>query len=319
MGSEKLDKSSSTSGSDHAQKLHESLEQYEKEQQPPKRPKLVLAAVISLFCASAFGIILAGVTLARPVDITAACIARDLILFASVISWFYIGLHIRAARRDVYRLHPGPPQLHGEYLHATALLVARLAICIWVAALIAVSAMVAMAAPARGMEGAMPYLSLMICIGALPAFIVIAATIETTTVPFATACVSKPSLLTCRVSDFADDLVADESVSRRASLARARSGGLTPTTMMNTLGFRTGVVTPAAKPTVTAKVSSEPRNGVTQGTATPETPLVTPPPTYNPGGWRNDHAWDRITCGDITRNGDAARIWCYNSIILPLY
>ncbi|KAJ1329793.1 hypothetical protein MN608_06529 [Microdochium nivale] len=167
MSLEKPDKASSVSDTDDGQKLHESLEQFEKKQRPPRRPSLVLAAVISLFCASAFGIILAGVTLARPVDVVAACIARDLILFASVMSWFYIGLHVRAAKREIYRLHPGPPQMHGEYLHATALLVARLAICTWAAALIAVSAMVAMAPPARGMEGAVPYLNLMICIGAL--------------------------------------------------------------------------------------------------------------------------------------------------------
>jgi len=285
MAAEKSDKASSTTGDDDTKKLQESLEQIEKDRRLPRRPTLILAAILSLFGSSTFGIILAGITLARPVDVVAACISRDLILFASVVSYFYIGLHIRAARREVYRLHPGPPQLHGEYLHATALLVSRLSICIWISALIAVSAMVAMSAPARGMEGAVPYLNLMICIGAVPAFIVIAATIETTAVPFATACVSKPSLLTCRVSEFVEEIAADESVSRRASVSRAQASAPAPSTL---------ATNPAPEPAAPPPVSTTAPASITvkavpapaEASTAPVTPLVTPPPTYNPGGWR---------------------------------
>jgi hypothetical protein len=50
---------------------------------------------------------------------------------------------------------------------------------------------------------------------------VISCTIERNTIPFATAGISRTSTLTCRVSDFADDLAADLSVSRRGSVRQA--------------------------------------------------------------------------------------------------
>lgn len=69
-----------------------------------------------------------------------------------------------------------PPHLRGNYLHASALLVARLAIVVWIAALIATAVMIARAGPVpfryadgtkKGFVGAVPVLNLLICIGAM--------------------------------------------------------------------------------------------------------------------------------------------------------
>ena len=69
-----------------------------------------------------------------------------------------------------------PPHLRGNYLHASALLVARLAIVVWIAALIATVVMIARAGPIpfryadgtkKGFVGAVPVLNLLICTGAM--------------------------------------------------------------------------------------------------------------------------------------------------------
>ena len=69
-----------------------------------------------------------------------------------------------------------PPHLRGNYLHASALLVARLAIVIWIAALIATAVMIARAGSVpfryadgtkKGFVGAVPILNLLICMGAM--------------------------------------------------------------------------------------------------------------------------------------------------------
>ncbi|KAI1761409.1 hypothetical protein GGR53DRAFT_27363 [Hypoxylon sp. FL1150] len=225
MAREKYDaeKASSVGSNNHAQLLYSSLEQYNREQKRARRPSVLLAALIFLFLSSAGGISLAVVLMLQPVEIQAACIARDLILFAASLALLYICLHIRGARKDYRRRGPGPPQIYGEYLHASALIVERLGIAVWVAALVATAVMIAKAVPLRGLAGVTPYLNLAICIGAIPSFIIISACIESNPTPFATTGLSSSSFLTCRVSEFGDDLNADLSVSRRASLQRKES------------------------------------------------------------------------------------------------
>lgn len=160
------DQASSVDGK-HSELLYKSLDQYNKEQKKRKRPSIILGALILLFLASSGGIILAVVLMIQPVEIQAACIARDLILFAAAIALFYICIHIRGARKNFRRRGPGPPQIYGDYLHASALLVARLGIAVWVAALVATCVMIAKAAPLPGLAGTAPYLDLVICIGAM--------------------------------------------------------------------------------------------------------------------------------------------------------
>lgn len=152
---------------DHAQLLYSSLEQYNNEQKRRRRPSILLAALISLFLSATGGMILAIVLMLQPIDAPNACIARDLVLFAAVIALLYICLHIRGARKDYRRRGPGPPQTYGNYLHAGALLVARLGIAVWIAALVATAVMIAKAVPADGLAKTAPYLNLVVCIGAM--------------------------------------------------------------------------------------------------------------------------------------------------------
>ncbi|KAJ2971862.1 hypothetical protein NUW58_g9302 [Xylaria curta] len=208
----------------HAHLLYESLDQYTKERKKGKRPSVILTALIVLFLSSAGGIALAVVLMVQVAEAGATSLSRDLVLFAASMSILYIGLHIRGARKDYKRIDPGPPQLYGHYLHASALLVSRVGIIIWITAFIATTVMIARALiPSEGFLGKVPYLNLMLCIGAIPSFFIISVTIERNRTPFATAAISDASFLTCRVSEFADDIATDSSVSRQSSLQRKQS------------------------------------------------------------------------------------------------
>jgi hypothetical protein len=159
--------SSSAPSEAHARLLYQSLKKYNKEQMSRRRPSVILAALISLFLSSAGGIALAIVLMVKVVEKEAGCLSRDLILFAATISMFYIGLHIRGARKDYKREVSIPPQLYTEYLYATALLIARVGICVWAAALIATAILMARAVPFQDLSKTVPILNLLICIGAM--------------------------------------------------------------------------------------------------------------------------------------------------------
>ncbi|KAI0007693.1 hypothetical protein F4779DRAFT_628928 [Xylariaceae sp. FL0662B] len=317
------DQASSVDGS-HAQLLYHSLDQYNQEQKRRRRPSIVLGALVCLVISSAGGIALAIILMLQPVEIHAACIARDLILFAAAMTLLYIGLHIRAARKDYKRRGPGPPQIYGEYLHASALLVARLAIAVWIAALIATAVMIAKAGPFEGFAKKIPFLNLLICIGAIPPFLIISITIEKNPTPFATTGFSRSSFLTCRVSEFADDLAADMSVSRRASLQRKQSMNGSVMTLPTAEIFQYNAsklfaskkAKPAEHPIVlvgelpddkTELMANSPvrtSHPISSGlrpmpsSSVPPVPKLphslskSPQPTYNPGGWRNE--WNNV-------------------------
>ncbi|KAI1342707.1 hypothetical protein F5Y15DRAFT_313115 [Xylariaceae sp. FL0016] len=311
----------STAEANHARLLYESLEQYNREQKKRKRPSIILACLLCLFLSSGGGLALAILLLLQPVDIQVTCLSRDLILFAASMSLLYIVLHVRGARRDYRTAGPGPPQIYGNYLHASALLLARISIAVWLAALIATAIMISKAVPFEGWVGKLPFLDMVICLGAIPPFIIILTTVEKHPTPFATAAISRNSFLTCRVSEFADDLVADMSVSRRASLQRKesqRSGSVL--TMPTEDIFHIGVPTQEDVTGKKAKNLSvqvkEIRDDSTELMANspirsshatlphsmrpssippvpplPEALSKSPPePIYNPGGWR--HEWD---------------------------
>ncbi|RWA04366.1 hypothetical protein EKO27_g10738 [Xylaria grammica] len=293
---------STTSSEAHARLLYDSLEKYNEEQRKRKRPSVILVALIVLFLSSAGGITLAIVLMAKTIEIEAVCFSRDFILFAGVMSLLYIGLHICAARRDYKRGGPGPPQMYGQYLHASALLVARLSIVIWIGALVATAVMIARAIPLEGFSGKVPFLDLLLCVGAIsPSFLIISITIEKNPAPFATASISSASVLTCRVSQFADDLTADSSVSRRSSLQRRQSEARSVLTMSTEDMFRLGAAQLGEKNTAAAKrheSSSEkiaslpmaethhppPRENLSHSDPPPT--QAVPQPTYYPGGWR---------------------------------
>lgn len=149
---------------EHAQLLYESLEQYNEEQKKSRRPSVIFCALLVLFLSSAGGIALAVVLMAKGVEIGAASLSRDIILFAGIMSLLYICLHIRGARKEYKKERPGPPQSHGNYLHASAVLVARLSIITWVAALIATAVIIARTTHFEGFSGKVPFLNLLICI-----------------------------------------------------------------------------------------------------------------------------------------------------------
>lgn len=158
---------SASSSEAHARLLYESLEQYNREQKKRRRPSVILGALLLLFFCSACGITLAIVLMAKVVEVEAACLSRDLILFAGIMSLLYLGLHIKGARRDYTREGSGPPQLYGHYLHASALLFARLSIIVWIAALIATAILISKSIPLEGFAGKVPILNLLLCIAAM--------------------------------------------------------------------------------------------------------------------------------------------------------
>ncbi|KAI1415425.1 hypothetical protein F5Y13DRAFT_8843 [Hypoxylon sp. FL1857] len=302
----------------HAQLLYHSLEQYNKEQKRRRRPSILLAALVALFLSSIGGLTLAIVLLLRPIEIQSACIARDLTLFASCIGLVYVCLHIRGARKDYRRRGPGPPQIYGDYLHASALLVARFGIAVWIAALVATSVMISRAVPADGFAKTAPYLDLVICIGATPSFIAISATIESNPTPFATTGVSRSSFLGCCASEATDDITADLSVSRRASLQRKESTSASVLTVPTAEIFKLGGPKPArasarnpdhleirtedlsvdttelmanspigAAYHIPAVLTTRKPVGVKPLPKLPNSLSKSPPqPVYNPGGWR---------------------------------
>ncbi|KAI0412962.1 hypothetical protein F5X98DRAFT_303423 [Xylaria grammica] len=301
---------STTSSEAHARLLYNSLEKYNEEQRKRKRPSVILVALIVLFLSSAGGITLAIVLMAKTIEIEAVCFSRDFILFAGVMSLLYIGLHICAARRDYKRGGPGPPQMYGQYLHASALLVARLSIVIWIGSLVATAVMIARAIPLEGFSGKVPFLDLLLCVGAIPSFLIISITIEKNPAPFATASISSASVLTCRVSQFADDLTADSSVSRRSSLQRRQSEAASVLTMTTEDMFRLGAAKLDEKNTTATKQHESPSEKIASlkmeethhplprenlSHSDPPPTQAVPQPTYYPGGWRAE--WNNAAQG----------------------
>lgn len=134
-----------------------------------KLPRVMLAVLCVLLLSSAGGIALAIVLIFEPGEAQGTCLSRDLILYAALLSLLYMTLHIRAALRDHAKRQRGPPHVYGDYLHASALVVARLSIVAWTCALIATAAMIAKppSPPLQGLAGKSPILNLLVCIGAL--------------------------------------------------------------------------------------------------------------------------------------------------------
>ncbi|GAW26742.1 hypothetical protein SAMD00023353_4700100 [Rosellinia necatrix] len=306
----------------HAHLLTESLEQYNG-QQRTKRPLIIFSTLLVLFLSSAGGIALAIGLMAKVVDIGAGSLPRDLILFAGAMSLLYICLHIRGARKDYRKIGPGPPQSYGGYLHACALLVARLSIIIWIAALVATAIMIARTTHFEGFVGKVPFLNLLICIGAIPSFLIISITIEKNPRPFATTAISTPSFLTCRVSEFEDDLATDWSVSRRTSLQQKQGRTRSILTLPTELFWARGTKFDEEKgdrlkrpDSVTSEKTQPKADESTSDThptlpsLSPVSPLYMPPipraadvnpvqeapqPTYCPGGWRAE--WNDVDQG----------------------
>ncbi|KAF2971829.1 hypothetical protein GQX73_g1735 [Xylaria multiplex] len=178
-----------------------------------------------------------------------------------------------------------------------------------------------------------PFLNLMLCVGAIPSFLLISITIEKIPTPFATTTISSASFLTCRLSQFTDDLTADSSVSRQSSLQRKRSQARTVLTMPTEKVFRLETEKGDEKNTTTGPNQQEPPTNekvatstavesrcdlpggnVTSSSPTPAVPQMTDPalsqsvpqPTYCPGGWQTE--WDHASqISDTSVSGPSYR------------
>ncbi|KAK6086225.1 hypothetical protein SCUP234_02438 [Seiridium cupressi] len=148
--------SSLSSDDEETRLVYGSVEKFGYEQKRRKRPSIILATLCILFIASGGGIALAVILILDPVEVQGACLSRDFVLYAALLSLLYIGLHIRAASRDYIKTLPGPPHIYGNYLHASAILIARLSIFVWVCALIATAVMIATAFTLGGLAGKLP-------------------------------------------------------------------------------------------------------------------------------------------------------------------
>lgn len=150
-----------------AQLQYSSIEQFNRDQAQKQWPSIILAAVIVLFVSSGGGVALAVVLMLNPLEVQGVCLSRDLILFAACLSILYTGLHCRAAIKDTTRENTAPPQIYGDYLHATALFLARLSIGVWIVALVATAIMISRAIPFEGLAAKLPIINLVICTGAM--------------------------------------------------------------------------------------------------------------------------------------------------------
>ncbi|KAI2633944.1 hypothetical protein GGS21DRAFT_120266 [Xylaria nigripes] len=289
--------------------LYSSLDQYNHEQRKRKRPSLILAALLLLLLASTTGISVAIVLIVKASEIEEkASLPRDLIFFASVLSLLYICIHIRGARKDYERQRIGPPQKYGNYLHASALLVARLGIVTWVGALVATAITISKAAPYHEVS----IFSLLICTSAIPPFLIISITIERNSTPFDTAGISKSSFLKYRVRDFEDDLAADASVSRRATILQRK-----PSESGSVLTLPTEEIFRLGAPNDEKPVHPEGNEQAVQPVAMADylamvsvPSIPAPQQTYCPGRWRAD--WDDGTSG-ARSTADSADAHAYSS------
>ncbi|KAI1438854.1 hypothetical protein GGR50DRAFT_304798 [Xylaria sp. CBS 124048] len=292
-----------------------SLEQYnhnksQANERKQKRPAVIVASLLILFLASATGLPLSVILMIKSASIEKeAFLPRDLVFFASVLSLVYIGLHIRGARQDYSRDGMCPPQQLGHYLHAAALLVARLGIVIWLAALLATAVVIARSVPFHGFAGRVSVVNLMLCISTIPPLLIINITIERRNTPFTTAGISKAS-----PRDLEDELAGDVSISRRGSLyqgnQQSKAGSVI--TMETEEIFKLGApeveekvqVSAAKRPAVVSDAehdsSAELPAVINQGEhvhpSPPSSELFLPVPlpaplqTYYPGAWREE--WD---------------------------
>ncbi|KAK0739483.1 hypothetical protein B0T21DRAFT_382507 [Apiosordaria backusii] len=106
-------------------------------------PRVVLGALVAMGIGSVIGASLSGVVFGSTRDLRreGVGIAQSFVLFASILSFFYILLHLLAAKKgDSLYLNFDPPIPSFKHqLHAWAGVVIRLAVVMWSSAIIAVS------------------------------------------------------------------------------------------------------------------------------------------------------------------------------------
>ncbi|KAI1818154.1 hypothetical protein GGS20DRAFT_392648 [Poronia punctata] len=254
----------------------------------PRRSTILLISLLTLFLSSISGTTLSIVDMATnksPPSPSSSCLSRDLILFSAILSLSYIYLHIRGARKKTKKENENG-----------ALIVSRLAICAWIAALISTAILGSRHRHGKqGTRGGMLVLNLLVCAGAIPSSIIISIIIEkrSSSSPFSTKSHSSSdfhsdsSFLNCRVSEFEQDL----SVSRRASLIKFKSKK-----QSEKVELQAESIIPLTTSSSTGQIGPNNNNNhvVGFGFGVEEEKEVVvpppPPPTYCPGAWRVE--WD---------------------------
>lgn len=140
-----------------------------------------------------------------------------------------------------------------------------------------------------------------------PSFAIILCTIERDRMPFATAGFSTSSLLTCRVSAFAEDLATGEGVPRRESMHRRTDGGESTISQPMTShpvsvahqpwavdnGRSQKAASPAMRQTRVRPTQMGPWPQPSRAKTTIPIQTLSPlAPLYCPGGWRTE--WDNV-------------------------
>lgn len=166
-------------GDDESLLLYNSLEDLKQQRKNGKQPTVVLGSLCALFLLSAGGIALAVLMNLNPLQVQGVSAERNLIICAASTTIFYVGLHVGGAARNYTRTRNGPPQLFRNYLHMGALVLARISILIWVAALVAtVFILPGSLAFVHLLSGKLPLLNALVCTAVMYGIIVY-STMET--------------------------------------------------------------------------------------------------------------------------------------------
>lgn len=187
-------------------------------------PLLVLFALIGFFLASTAGITFTILPVLLDLRVRNDLVSRALVFSASVLGLLYCLIHLAGSRTHYTVTQPGPPWLYGNHLHTLALLLARVALGVWISAIITTSLLVSRIGLRLDTSLAEQsiYLNLIISAVAFFSLVCLLYCVEVSKTPFKTILLSKRSFLHGRRQLMAPS-DADLSVSQRASLMKAEA------------------------------------------------------------------------------------------------
>ncbi|KAK7740979.1 hypothetical protein SLS53_005042 [Cytospora paraplurivora] len=192
---------------------------------PPSRLRaFVVASLVLLFIFSLIAIVTSGLVFGHRVSSSGDCLAQSCVMFAAIMGFLYICLHLQAAYRGdpVNRARPS----FQHPLHSSAVVVARIDIIAWIICLMVVSVSVSKN------PSPISSLNLVACVFVTPTLIFLVCVVEKASRPFDLPYInsrsSEPSsLVTCRVSALMKhvmlpEVTSDDSISRRGSASSTR-------------------------------------------------------------------------------------------------
>lgn len=132
-------------------------------------PSIALAALLTLFLSSGAGIAFSVVSLLYSLRVAGDLPSRLLVFSASVVGIIYVVIHIWASRTHYTVTQHGPPWLYGNNLHTCAILLSRLGLAGWIAAIVLTSLLTAEIgiSLAASLADQTIYLNIVICAVAL--------------------------------------------------------------------------------------------------------------------------------------------------------